>query len=593
MTSEINLPILLFGGTTEGRQAATVLDSAGTPFYYSTRDTLQQVDMVHGERLCGAMPKEEMRDFCKSHQVGLLIDATHPFANQVHHHILQTASELNIPVVRYDRQYLPHTDDMVWCQDFADFRQRFHRMYPAGTRLLAATGVQTIGEYEGVEADIYYRILRREQSITFAYQHGIEESHLRFYGEEDHTLYTAIVTKESGRSGGFEEKAEWARDMGATLFVIERPMYDPHQYAAVVDGPQGLRLEIERALPHFFPRRTGITTGTCATAAALAALTGQNGRLQVLLPSGEHIGVDCDLVVRPTNQEGQRTAHVQKYAGDDPDVTDGLDIFATVTRTRSDRIDIDGGEGIGIVTLEGLGLPVGAKAINQGPQQMIRMNLAPHLSEGEGCSVLIEAPAGKELARRTFNPRLGIAEGISIIGTSGIVHPFSEEAFLQSLRKCISVAKASGADVIVLNSGAKSEMQVRELYPDLPPQTFVQYGNSIGAALRMAAEANIPEVRLCLMLGKAVKLAAGHLDTHSRYATMELDFIQTMLREAQCGISSLQKAAHITLARELWTLLSPNEAEAFTSVVIRHCMAHCKPLLPHAVLKIHIIRSEK
>lgn len=223
---------------------------------------------------------------------------------------------------------------------------------------------------------------------------------------------------------------------------------------------------------------------------------------------------------------------------------------------------------------------------------MIRTNLAPHLHEGEGCNVLIAAPAGTSLAHRTFNPRLGITDGISIIGTSGIVHPFSEEAFLESLRKCISVAKASGSDVLVLNSGAKSEMQVRQLYSDLPSQTFVQYGNSIGAALRMAAAVHFREVRLCLMLGKAVKLAAGHLDTHSHHAVMELPFILSMLQEAHCSESSLRQATHITLARELWTLLTPEETADFTSVVIQHCLQHCQPLLPHTILTIRIIRHE-
>lgn len=360
MLSDIPFPILLFGGTTEGRQAAMVLDAAGSPFFYSTCDALQQVDLVHGQRLCGAMPPEAMERFCQMYHVGLLIDATHPFASQVHRHILQTAAQLHLAVLRYDRQYPPHTSDIVWCHDFEDFRRQFCEKFPKGTRLLAATGVQTIDEYAGVKADIYYRILRREQSLLRAHQSGIEDNHLRFYGEADTTPYEAIVTKESGRSGGFEEKAEWARRIGATLFAIERPTYDPHLYTAVVDGSQGLRLEVERTLPHFFPHRTGITTGTCATAAALAALTAQSGRLQVLLPSGEHIGVDCELSNLPSAKKGERTAQVRKFAGDDPDVTDGLDIYATVTRTRSGRIDIDGGEGIGTVTLAGLGLPVGA-----------------------------------------------------------------------------------------------------------------------------------------------------------------------------------------------------------------------------------------
>lgn len=171
---------------------------------------------------------------------------------------------------------------------------------------------------------------------------------------------------------------------------------------------------------------------------------------------------------------------------------------------------------------------------------MIRQNLEALVGEASKLcnSVTISVPQGAEIARRTFNPRLGIEGGISIIGVSGIVKPFSEEAFIDSIRKCMTVAKASGTDRVVINSGGKSERFVKSLYPNLPQQAFVEYGNYIGETLKMANELGFKNVTLGVMLGKAVKLAAGHLDTHSRKTTMDKAFIQLMLEESGCDIDS-------------------------------------------------------
>jgi cobalt-precorrin-5B (C1)-methyltransferase len=210
-------------------------------------------------------------------------------------------------------------------------------------------------------------------------------------------------------------------------------------------------------------------------------------------------------------------------------------------------------------------------------------NLKPQIK------ITISVPGGEEIARRTFNPRLGIEGGISIIGVSGIVKPFSEEAFIDSIRKCMTVAQASGTDRVVINSGAKSERFLRARYPDLPAQAFVQYGNYIGETLKMAADLAIPNVTLGVMLGKAVKLAEGHLDTHSRRATMNLDFVRQLLREADCDID----ISDITLARELWDRLpAADSRDRFVQVVIAHCAEHCRPLLSDGELEILLIDDD-
>jgi cobalt-precorrin-5B (C1)-methyltransferase len=298
----------------------------------------------------------------------------------------------------------------------------------------------------------------------------------------------------------------------------------------------------------------------------------------VMLPNSETIMVSVGY--------GDDYAYCVKEAGDDPDVTNGIEIRARVK--PSETFEILGGEGVGTFTLPGFDYPPGEPAINKAPREMIRQNIEQLSIVNCQLSITISVPQGAEIAKRTFNPRLGIEGGISIIGVSGIVKPFSEEAFIDSIRKCMTVAQASGAERVVINSGGKSERFVKALYPDLPQQAFVEYGNYIGETLKIAAELDIKNVTLGVMLGKAVKLAAGHLDTHSRKATMDKTFIQQMLHEANCDID----ISSITLARELWEELPSEKLQTFATTIIRHCAAHCRPLLPNGTLTILLIDDE-
>ena len=261
-------------------------------------------------------------------------------------------------------------------------------------------------------------------------------------------------------------------------------------------------------------------------------------------------------------------------------------------RTEAE-IAICGGEGVGRFTLPGFDYPPGEPAINKGPREMIKKNLEGlttplHSGRGRGWVCKLSVPGGAEIARRTFNPRLGIEGGIPIIGVSGIVKPFSEEAFISSIRKCMQVAKASGSERVVINSGGKSERFVKGLYPTLPSQAFVEYGNYVGETLKAAHELRFRQVTLGVMLGKAVKLAAGHLDTHSRKTVMDKAFIGQMLHEAGIDINM----EHMTLARELWTLVPKEQLQKMADTIIDHCMRHCKPLLPDGELTILLIGEE-
>ena len=557
--------ILVFGGTTEGRKAVEVLEEAGSPYFYSTKTGEQELSLHNGLRIEGAMNAETMYSFCKEHQIRLIIDAAHPFASQLHETIANVASEYDIPVIRYERIYPPRDVDITWIDDYAEVPTDIHT-------LLATTGVQSISKLKYLEEKgikVIYRILNRESSILLAHQQGATDDQLCFYPQTVEA--DAVLMKESGVSGGFVEKIAEAREKGMRIIALKRPKLS---FVNTINGPYGLRRAVEKLLPEFFPLHSGLTTGTCATAAAIAAtmkLTkGETpAEVPVLLPNGETIPV---AVVYSNDY-----AYCIKEAGDDPDVTDGIEVRAYVE--PSNHFEIVGGEGVGRFTLPGFDYPPGEAAINKGPREMMRKNIQ------ENVKIIISVPDGAEIAKKTFNPRLGIEGGISIIGVSGIVKPFSEEAFIDSIHKCMEVAKASGAERVVINSGAKSERFVRTMYPELPRQAFVEYGNYIGETLKIANELGIKHVTLGVMLGKAVKLAAGHLDTHSRKTTMDIGFIQQMLQESDITVD----ISNITLARELWDIIPSNQLNDFAQTVIRHCATYCNPILPEGLLTILLI----
>ena len=571
--------IIIFGGTTEGRKAVEVLEQAGKPYFYSTRSGEQEVPLVHGQRLAGAMDEEAMVAFCRDHGIRLMVDAAHPFAKDLHHNLCRVAEELAIPLVRFERIFPPREADITWIDDYSQVPTDIHT-------LLATTGVQSIRKLKYLEAEgikVFYRILHRESSIALAKAQGAEESQLCYY-EDDNTIdidADAILLKESGESGGFSQKVNAARAKGMRIIALKRPLINYSLYNinyTLVNGPHGLRRMIEHLLPDFFPLKSGLTTGTCATAAAVAALcrlqTSQTPEnVPVRLPDGETISVPVGY--------SDDYAFCLKDAGDDPDVTNGVEIRSSVQ--LAEDFVIKGGDGVGRFTLPGFDFPPGEPAINRGPRQMLRENIPGNYS------ITISVEHGAELARRTFNPRLGIEGGISIIGVSGIVQPYSEEAFLESIRKCLEVACASGAERIVLGSGAKSENALRALYPELPTQAFVQYGNFVGETLQMAAALGCNSVTLGVMLGKAVKLAAGQLDTHSRRATFDRDFVRRLLIESHCDAAL---ADSVTLVRELWDLLPSSALTPFVHTVLDHCRRHCLPLLPNGELTILLIDDE-
>ena len=268
--------------------------------------------------------------------------------------------------------------------------------------------------------------------------------------------------------------------------------------------------------------RCGYTTGTCAAAAAAGAaarlLTGETlPAVRIATPAG--VAVEAELLQHAAG-EGWAACAVRKDGGDDPDVTDGALIFARVERTDTPGIIIDGGEGVGRVTLPGLDQPVGEAAINSTTRRMIAEQLESAAAKAGytgGLRAVISVPEGEALAKRTFNPRLGIVGGISILGTSGIVKPMSETALLDSLYLEMDQRRAAGVEDLLLTPGNYGESFAREVL-GLNLHRWCMCSNYLGAAIDHAAGAGFRSVLVVGHLCKLVKAAAWCMNTHSKTA---------------------------------------------------------------------------
>ncbi len=589
--------ILVFGGTTEGRIAARVLDGAGKPYLYSTLGDFQKIDSPNAVQLSGMLDYDAMSDLVRRREVDLIVDAAHPFAGHLHETIARVSAVCGVPVIRLERRFPPRDGRLIWCDSYDDAVEQMLRLDVK--RLLALTGVRTIPKLRRfwVEHDCVFRILDRDESRREVVQAGFPLENVIYYrpgqdeGESlDIVRPDAVITKESGESGGFVEKVDAALERGINVFVVKRPVL-PAEFI-VVEGEVTLRRAVERLLPGFFPLRSGLTTGTCATAAVTAAILTVldldfSGKVEVVLPVGETVEVDAAIV-----EQGDRyaVASVVKDAGDDPDVTNGRCIIARVELSDRESEDIRffGGEGVGVVTLPGLGLEPGEPAINPVPRKMM-VEAVRRIYPVGGVDITVSVPGGEELARRTFNDRVGVQGGISIIGTSGVVRPFSNEAFVEAVTREIEVAVATGCERLVVNSGAKSEKSVRSLYPSLPPRAFVHYGNAIGETLKAAFRLGINRITVGLMIGKAVKLAAGHLDTHSHKVAMDRGFLRSLAVDAGCSDGCADIISDIDMARQLWNVLEPKDADKFFPALLTAAAGVCRSVFPEGEIETVII----
>ena len=284
----------------------------------------------------------------------------------------------------------------------------------------------------------------------------------------------------------------------------------------------------------------GYTTGSCAAAASKAAawmlLSGrEKTTVRLMTPKGLELELE---VLEITRGPDFVSCAIRKDCGDDPDVTGGALIFARVEKREEPGVVVDGGFGVGRVTKPGLDQKVGCAAINSVPRKMIDENLREVMTALDyrgGLSVTISVPLGQELAKKTFNPRLGIVGGISILGTTGIVEPMSEQALIDTIRVELRQKRETGAEYVLLTPGNYGSDFIRDSL-GIDPKTAVQVSNFVGDALDICRELGFRGALLIGHIGKLVKIGGGMMNTHSKYGDCRLEILAS-----QAGAEGMSK----------------------------------------------------
>ena len=323
--------------------------------------------------------------------------------------------------------------------------------------------------------------------------------------------------------------------------------------------------------------RTGFTTGTSASAATKAALLALissqlYNTVEVVLPKGKIAKLKIAWIRFSQNSQSVTSA-VIKDAGDDPDVTHGAEICSTVSLTiEKGQIEIDGGLGVGRVTRPGLGLEIGQAAINPVPKKMIEqvvLDSANSILPYNGIKVIISVPKGVELAKKTDNPRLGIVGGISILGTTGIVFPYSTASFAASIRQSLDVAISLGTTTVVLTTGGRSEDYIKKIYDTLPEYAFVQMGDFSGYTIKQCANRNIKKIIIAGFIGKLTKMAMGIKQTHVRGSHVSMEYMANLASvciNSENIINDIRKA---NTARHVSEIIIQNNIQNFFNLLCK------------------------
>lgn len=334
------------------------------------------------------------------------------------------------------------------------------------------------------------------------------------------------------------------------------------------------------------PLRSGLTTGTCATACCIAAselLFGGQApkRVTVTLPKGREVSLDiqsCDL------KGATARAATIKDAGDDPDVTHGATVFVELGRSSASGVRFHAGPGVGTVTRSGLALGVGEPAINEVPRRMMREHLAGQARRFDyagGFEVSVGVIDGEALALKTMNPRLGILDGLSILGTTGIVRPYSCAAWIASIHQGIDVAGANGVDHIAATTGNTSEAAIRAHYR-MDEMALIEMGDFAGAVLKHLKKVPIDRLSICGGFGKLTKLANGHMDLNSRASSIDFAQMADLAREqgADDGL-----VAQILAANTSMEVLEACRAAGIdlADLICRHARRTAARVLPREV----------
>jgi cobalt-precorrin-5B (C1)-methyltransferase len=334
------------------------------------------------------------------------------------------------------------------------------------------------------------------------------------------------------------------------------------------------------------PLRSGLTTGSCATATSLAAARLLLGGLasdavQITLPKGKQVQMRLEFCRVVDNFAEAGTI---KDAGDDPDVTHGALVFARISLNPAPGVRFLAGSGVGTVTRPGLVLGVGEPAINPVPRRMISEHLQALASEfaySGGFEVSIGVEGGEALALKTMNPRLGILGGLSILGTSGIVRPFSCAAYIASIHQGIDVATTNGYMHIAACTGNASEDTMRRVY-NIPDIALIEMGDFVGAVLKHLRKVPVDKLSLCGGFGKISKLAAGHMDLHSRHSSIDLPQLARWAAEIGAD-EALQQQIRDANTSQQALALSTAAGIPLGNAVCRHALDFARSVVPAQV----------
>ena len=319
--------------------------------------------------------------------------------------------------------------------------------------------------------------------------------------------------------------------------------------------------------------RTGYTTGTTACAATKGALYALIEKpveqVTVSLPKGR----TAMLRIAWTRiDSGKATCAAIKDGGDDPDATHGAEICSTVSFSdNTGQIIVDGGTGVGRVTKPGLGLEMGRAAINPTPKKMLEQavrEVANDQLRKHGVNVVISVPKGEEIAKKTDNPRLGILGGISILGTTGIVLPYSTASFAASIRQSLDVAIAMGADTVALTTGGRSEDFAKGLFK-LPDHCFVQMGDFAGYSIKQCANKKLRKAVIAGFIGKLTKMAMGVKQTHVAGSHVDMEFMARLAAECKAPPKLVQEIRGANTARHVSEIVTKNNLVGYFDLVCK------------------------
>ncbi|HHY73953.1 MAG TPA: cobalt-precorrin-5B (C(1))-methyltransferase [Bacillus bacterium] len=320
----------------------------------------------------------------------------------------------------------------------------------------------------------------------------------------------------------------------------------------------------------------GYTTGACATAATKAALlaliTGKVvEHVKIYIPAGEHVMfeiVECNLY------NDKAIAGVIKDGGDDPDATHGALILATVQWTAEEGFQLDGGIGVGRITKPGLPIPIGEAAINPIPRKMIKETVQELLNEFEinrGISVTISVPDGEIIAKKTLNARLGVIGGISILGTRGIVVPFSSSAYMASIVQYIKVAHANECEHVVITTGGRSEKYAMKTYPHLREEAFIEMGDFVGFTLKQCKKQGVKKVSMVGMMGKFSKIAKGDMMVHSKGSQVDFQFLAEVAKMSGAPENVIAEIREANTASQVGDLMAVLGTHTFFETLCHLC----------------------